>query len=149
MFRWHGASLVNGGRMHVRNDLGSSRSQPRGGRQQGAGRRPARGGPEARIVALYVASEVPTFIANQIPDGVREEHIATARVELSSRADEVGAECEIRAGHAATAILECANEIGADLVVIASHRPGVQDYLLGSTAARVVRHADCTVLVER
>ncbi len=107
------------------------------------------GGPEARIVALYVAADVPKFIANQIPEGVREEHIATARSELTSRAEEVGAECEIRAGHAATIILEYAEQIGADLVIIASHRPGVQDYLLGSTAARVVRHADCTVLVER
>ena len=107
------------------------------------------GGDEARIVALYVAGDVPNFIANHIPEGVREEHIATARAELSSRADEVGAECEIRAGHPATVILEYAKEIGADLIVIASHRPGLQDYLLGSTAARVVRHADCTVLVER
>ena len=107
------------------------------------------GGPEARIVALYVAADVPKFIANQIPEGVREEHMATARSELSSRADEVGAECEIRAGHAATVILEYAEKIGADLIIVASHRPGVQDYLLGSTAARVVRHADCTVLVER
>lgn len=107
------------------------------------------GGPDARIVALYVAGDIPKFIANQIPEGVREEHIATARAELSSRADEVGAECEIRAGHPATIILEFAEEIGADLIIIASHRPGMQDYLLGSTAGRVVRHADCTVLVER
>jgi nucleotide-binding universal stress UspA family protein len=46
-------------------------------------------------------------------------------------------------------ILETAKEIGADLIVIASHRPGLQDYFLGSTAARVVRHAECAVLVDR
>jgi universal stress protein F len=33
--------------------------------------------------------------------------------------------------------------------VIASHRPGIQDYFLGSTASRVVRHANCTVHVMR
>jgi universal stress protein F len=107
------------------------------------------GGGQARIVALYVEGDIPNFIANKVPVGVREEHIATARVELSSRADEVGAEAEVRSGHPSTVILEYAKEIGADLIIIASHRPGLQDYLLGSTAARVVRHAECTVLVER
>ena len=107
------------------------------------------GGGQARIVALYVEGDIPKFIANQIPEGVREEHLATARAELSSRADEVAAEYQIRSGHPPTVILEYAKEIGADLIVIASHRPGVQDYLLGSTAARVVRHAGCTVRVER
>ena len=106
-------------------------------------------GGQARIVALYVEGDIPKFIANQIPEGVREEHIAAARAELSSRADEVGAESEIRSGHPSTVILEYAKEIGADLIIIASHRPGVQDYLLGSTAARVVRHAECSVLVDR
>lgn len=106
-------------------------------------------GGQARIVALYVEGDIPNFIADKIPMGVREEHMATARVELSSRADEVGAESEIRSGRPSTVILEYAKEIGADLIVIASHRPGLQDYLLGSTAARVVRHAECTVLVVR
>ena len=32
---------------------------------------------------------------------------------------------------------------------IASHQPGLQDYFLGSTAAKVVRHATCSVLVMR
>ena len=37
----------------------------------------------------------------------------------------------------------------ADLIIIASHKPGFQDYFLGSTAAKVVRHAPCSVLVVR
>ena len=37
----------------------------------------------------------------------------------------------------------------ADVIVIASHDPGLADYLLGSVAARVVRHAHCSVLVVR
>ena len=35
------------------------------------------------------------------------------------------------------------------MIVIASHDPGLVDYLLGSVAARVVRHAHCSVLVTR
>ena len=46
-------------------------------------------------------------------------------------------------------ILDFANEAGVDLIVIASHDPGLADYLLGSVAARVVRHAHCSVFVTR
>jgi len=37
----------------------------------------------------------------------------------------------------------------ADLIVVGSHRPAMKDYLLGTNAARVVRHARCSVLVAR
>ena len=37
----------------------------------------------------------------------------------------------------------------ADLIVIGCHAPGVGDFLLGSNAARVVRHAGCSVYVVR
>ncbi len=46
-------------------------------------------------------------------------------------------------------ILAHANKIGADLIVVASHKPYVGDYLLGTTAARIVRHASCSALVVR
>ena len=47
------------------------------------------------------------------------------------------------------AIAEMAEKSAADLIVINSHRPGVQDYFLGSTASRVVRRAPCAVMVLR
>ena len=46
-------------------------------------------------------------------------------------------------------VLATAERIGADLIVMASHRPEQSDYLLGPNAARVVRHAECSVLVVR
>ena len=46
-------------------------------------------------------------------------------------------------------ILHAAKRIDADLIVMAAHRPGQADYLLGPNAARVVRHAECSVLVVR
>jgi nucleotide-binding universal stress UspA family protein len=46
-------------------------------------------------------------------------------------------------------ILGVAEEAEADLVVVGSHRPAMKDYLLGTNAARVVRHARCSVLVAR
>ena len=46
-------------------------------------------------------------------------------------------------------ILRVAGEVEADLIVMASHRPELQDYLIGPNAARVVRHAGCSVMVVR
>ncbi len=46
-------------------------------------------------------------------------------------------------------ILRVAAELPADLVVMGSHRPALSDYLLGPNAARVVRHANCSVMVVR
>ena len=46
-------------------------------------------------------------------------------------------------------ILELAKKIPAHMIIIASHRPDITTYLLGSNAAAVVRHAECSVLVVR
>ena len=107
------------------------------------------GGPEAKIMALFVFIDIPGFVAAEMPDNVIEENMARARGELEELAAEVGADAIVRSGHATTEILECADNIAADLIVVGSHRPGLQDYLIGSTAARVVRHAKCSVLVHR
>ena len=52
-------------------------------------------------------------------------------------------------GHSGRSIVDVAKDIHADCIVIGSHKPGLIDYLLGSTAARVVRHAPCAVHVLR
>jgi nucleotide-binding universal stress UspA family protein len=46
-------------------------------------------------------------------------------------------------------ILEVAEEAQADLIVVGSHQPAMKDYLLGTNASRVMRHARCSVLVAR
>jgi nucleotide-binding universal stress UspA family protein len=46
-------------------------------------------------------------------------------------------------------VLRVARTDGATLIVIGSHRPVLQDYLLGPNASRVVRHSDCSVFVVR
>lgn len=46
-------------------------------------------------------------------------------------------------------ILTIAKQVDADLIVVASHRPELGDYLLGPNAAKVVRHAQCSVMVVR
>lgn len=46
-------------------------------------------------------------------------------------------------------IIATANDIDADTIVVGSHRPEFKDYLVGPNAARVVRHANQSVLVVR
>ncbi len=46
-------------------------------------------------------------------------------------------------------ILRAADKLKIDVIVMGSHRPAFQDYLLGPNAARVVRHARCSVYVVR
>jgi universal stress protein F len=46
-------------------------------------------------------------------------------------------------------LLRVASEWEADLIVVGSHRPVMSDYLLGSNAKTIVRHAECSVLVVR
>ena len=63
-----------------------------------------------------------------------------------------GAQGDVRIvdGAAAAGIVEVANEVGAELVVVGTHgRTGLAHVLLGSVAERVVRHAPCPVLVAR
>jgi len=52
-------------------------------------------------------------------------------------------------GHSARAIIDHAISVGADCIIVGSHKPGLSDYFLGSTAARIVRHAPCSVHVLR
>lgn len=52
-------------------------------------------------------------------------------------------------GHSARAIIDYAGKNDIDCIVVGSHKPGLSDYFLGSTAARVVRHANCAVHVHR
>jgi nucleotide-binding universal stress UspA family protein len=52
-------------------------------------------------------------------------------------------------GTAYQIILETAQDMNADLIVLAAHRPELKDYLLGPNASRVVRHAKCCVYVIR
>jgi len=56
---------------------------------------------------------------------------------------------EIRFGSIGHEILSAAREQRADLIVMASHRPEMKDYLIGPNAAYVAQHVFCSVLVLR
>ena len=108
-------------------------------------------GKDTQIILLNVVEEIPTWAAAEIPEGILDKSRQTSDEEMNAiaKASGISMDVEVRMGHSYKTILEVAEEKAVDLIIIASHRPGLQDYFLGSTAAKVVRHAKCSVLVTR
>ncbi len=107
--------------------------------------------PDGEIVLVHVIADIPTYVATQVPVDLLGSFKKTAQNNLNKIAKEAGisSKVEIGEGPAASVILEVAESHDIDLIIIASHHPGLSDYFLGSTASRVVRHAQCSVLVDR
>ena len=106
---------------------------------------------DAKMTLLHVMDDIPSYMQVYIPAGKLESNLLEIKDELSTMAKNIGIDAGIvvRFGKASRIILEEAESIGADLIILASHKPGMQDYLIGSTASRVVRHARCSVLIDR
>lgn len=102
-----------------------------------------------RITLLTVLAEIPVYVSQYLPQDQLQRNLEDTRAALAAEFAGQGVSVDVRAGHAAQTILDVAEAEAHDLIVIASHRPGLQDYFLGSTAARVVRHAQCSVHVLR
>lgn len=108
---------------------------------------------KAELVLLNVIPLMPTYVTAEIS----EEVLGRGRVRAVQALDRfvedkrlgVPTRCHVREGHAAEEILEFARECACDLIVMASHDPGLSTYVLGSVAAHVVRHAHCSVYVVR
>lgn len=102
------------------------------------------------IIAVHAMEPLPGYVAHYIPEDQVRAGREAAKAALVA---ELGGVKDVKPvlidGPAGAAITEYADEQGVDCVVIASHKPGLQDYFLGSTAARVVRHAKCSVHVVR
>ena len=104
-----------------------------------------------KITLLHVLEEIPAYASNYLPEGLAEQHRkeAIAGLKEIAEASDMACETEVVRGHSSTSILDYAARHGTDCIVIASHKPGFEDFFLGSTAARVVRHAKCGVHVLR
>ena len=107
--------------------------------------------PDGRITLLHVVEHVPTYISFQITAGMIDETRDAAIAELQKIAGTAGitAQISVESGHSGRAIVDYARDHDINCIVIASHRPGLLDYFLGSTASRVVSHANCSVHVMR
>lgn len=99
---------------------------------------------------LHVVESIPGYAMSYVPKDYLVEARRAIAAELSKMAAPIGnAESHVVEGHSGRTILDWAETHKVDCIVIASHRPGMQDLLLGSTATTVVRHSPCSVHVIR
>lgn len=106
--------------------------------------------PEAKITLLHVVEHIPGYAISYMPTDYLREARKAVQDELDKMAATLpNAKGVVIEGHSGRSILDWAEEEKPDLIIIASHRPGMQDLLLGSTASQVVRHAACAVHVVR
>lgn len=109
------------------------------------------GGDTGTLTIVHVAERIPGHVANELPETV----VANVRKAMLKEIEEITKEAgptskwEILEGSAGQAIIDYAEANDIDCIVLSSHKPGLSDYFLGSTAARVVRHATCSVHVIR
>lgn len=105
---------------------------------------------DGKITALHVLEHVAGYTQQYLPPDQLAKRRAEAEASLANEiADQEQVEPVLITGHSGRSIVEYAKSNEVDCIIIASHRPGLQDYFLGSTAARVVRHAHCAVHVIR
>ena len=99
----------------------------------------------------------PVMLAEYVPPDFESQQRKSAEEALAIVARETGIDSArvsstVRQGGVYQEILEEANAMKADLIVMTSHRPqrpAVRTYFLGSNAGHVVRYAKCSVLVVR
>ncbi|MEZ4502797.1 MAG: universal stress protein [Dehalococcoidia bacterium] len=125
----------------------------------------------AVVVAVQVIDTVGQIMAQTTPSGwvggagryaveSAEEVVAAERSEADAHLEATrqrlldGGAVEVRTqileGHPGSAIVDAARDLGADVIVMATHgRAGLGRALLGSVADHVVRHASCPVLLVR
>ena len=106
--------------------------------------------PDAKITALHVIEEITGTGNAGVREDLRQSGAASAQALLKQKLESFPeVEGRIMEGHVSRTLVDVATERGIDCLVMGSHKPGLVDYLIGSTAARVVRHAPCSVHVYR
>jgi nucleotide-binding universal stress UspA family protein len=112
---------------------------------------------DATLRFVNVLPLTPVMLAEYVPPDFEVQQRKAAEDAMAIVAKESGLEparvsATVRQGGIYQEILEEANDVGADLIVMSSHRPQrgtVRTYFLGSNAGHVVRYAKCSVLVVR
>jgi len=108
----------------------------------------------ATVRLVHVLPLTPVMLAEYVPPDFDTQQRQQAEDALRTLTAQCGLEaarvsCTIRQGGIYHEVLEEAAAIGADLIVMSSHRPAMRTYFLGSNAGHIVRYATCSVLVVR
>lgn len=111
-------------------------------------------GGNADLNLLYVDQSFVHRAGNpQFDEKTHEGHRKDALKEMEGLLSELPKNLNIttiyRSGPAHDQILETANQLNADVIVMMARKPGISSYFIGSNAERVVRHAPCSVFIVR
>ncbi len=103
---------------------------------------------------VNVLPMTPVMLAEYVPPDFDVQQRKTAEDTLMTISGSCALEparvsAVVRQGGIYHEVLEEAEAMGADLIVMSSHRPAMRTYFLGSNAGHVVRYAKCSVLVVR
>lgn len=109
---------------------------------------------------IHLMTVVPTYgmslVGGFFPKDFEKKAFAATEEKLAAFAkehipDDVSVDCVVRQGTIYEEVVKAREKLGTDcdLIVMASHRPKLEDYLLGPNAARVLRHSKVTVMVVR
>ncbi len=104
-----------------------------------------------KITAAHIHEPPNRQIMYYMDEGIAEKSLQKAKARLAERltSETDVSSILLESQSAGRAITEYANKHGIDCIVLASHKPGMKEFFLGSTAALVVRHAQCSVHVLR
>ena len=103
---------------------------------------------------VNVLPMTPVMLAEYVPPDFDVQQRKSAEDGLKKLVEESGLDPSrvsgtVRQGGIYHEVIEEAKAVGADLIVMTSHRPDMRSYFLGSNAGHVVRYASCSVLVLR
>ncbi len=107
---------------------------------------------------LHLVNVVPDFgvgmVSSFFDDDFAKKAIASAEQQLKdfaakNIAGDVKYVTKVCYGTIYDQIIEAANDGGCDLIIMGSHRPELEDYLIGPNASRVMRHAKQSVFIVR
>ncbi|MHA1598371.1 MAG: universal stress protein [Alphaproteobacteria bacterium] len=102
------------------------------------------------VIPDFGMSIVGQFFPKDYEKGVAEKVMAAMKTFVSENVpDHINARSIVGEGTVYEVILKMAKEVEADLIVVTAGRDDLKDFLLGPNAARVVRHAKCSVMVVR
>ncbi|MBL8574537.1 MAG: universal stress protein [Hyphomicrobiaceae bacterium] len=109
-------------------------------------------GGQVHIIA--VMQPMNGYVAEFLPADFEAKTESTIKETIVELAASVGLTAEnstvsLKFGGVYHEVIDEASNWGADLIVVSSHRPTMSTYLLGSNAAKIVRHAPCSVMVLR
>lgn len=110
----------------------------------------AQWGSDVHVVCVIPDVGMP-IVGSYMEDGFEATAKSETEAELTRQIEAAGvtATTHVLSGTVYDKVIALATALDTDLILIAAHQPDLKDYLLGSNAARLVRHSNKSVLVVR